>query len=100
MTDRDFELSRIPNYLHLKNLGLLNEARLEGLHGDPDALRASIGHADADLLEVRAELALRDARHVRPDAATLLGLAFTIDDAPFDGTTTCDYADFGHGVMS
>lgn len=80
--------------------GLLNEAGLEGLHGDPDALRAPVGGADPHLLEVRAELALRDARHVRTDAATLLGLAFTVNDAPFDGATTCDYANFGHGEMS
>src|SRR5882724_3583200 len=33
--------------------GLLHESGLDGLDRDPDALRAAIGHLDADLLEIR-----------------------------------------------
>jgi hypothetical protein len=80
--------------------GLLDETSLKSLDRHPDAFRAAIGHADPNPLQVRAELAFRDTGHVRADAATLLGLALAVYDAPFDGTTTCDYADFGHGGMS
>src|SRR5258707_208253 len=55
-------------------LGLLDEAGLDRLDRDPDALRAAVGQLDPDPLEIGAEFALRDAGHVRADAAALLGL--------------------------
>ena len=45
---------------------------------------------------MRISLALRDARHVRTDPATLLGLSLAIDDRPLDGTATGDCTDSGH----
>src|SRR5476649_2690319 len=41
--------------------GLLDEAGLDGLDRDPEALGAAVGQLHADALEIRAELALRDA---------------------------------------
>jgi hypothetical protein len=90
--DRGFQI--------ILRLGLLNQSSLDGFDRNPNPLGAAICETNADPLKVGPELALRDAGHVRADAAALLGLAFTVDDAPFDGTTTCDYANFAHGVMS
>ena len=81
-------------------LRLLNQPGLQRLDRNPDALGAAVRHADLHPLQIGPELALRDAGHVRADPATLLGLALAVDDAPFDGTTTCDYTNFSHGVMS
>ena len=74
--------------------GGMTEAELE----HAKVMRASVMSAsDLDALKVGAELALRDAGHVRADAAALLGLTLTVDDRAFDGTATGDCADSGHG---
>ncbi len=70
--------------------GLLDQAGLDRLDGDQHALRAAIGQADADPLEVGAELPLRDAGHVRADAAALLRLTLAVDDRALDGAATGD----------
>src|SRR5947209_7760975 len=58
-----------------QSLDLFNQARLDRLDGNPDALGAAVGGPDANALKIGPELALRDAGHVRADAAALLGLA-------------------------
>ena len=77
-------------------LGLLDEAGLDGLDRDPKALRAAVRQLDADPLQIRTEFALRDAGHVRADAAALLGLTLAVDDRALDGTATGDCTDSGH----
>lgn len=77
-------------------LYLFDQAALEGLHGNPDALGAAIGGFDADALKVRPEFALRDTGHVRADSAALLGLPLTIDDRSLDRTATGDCTNSGH----
>ena len=79
------------------NSGLLDEAGLDGLDRDEDALGAAVRELDADALEVRPEFALRDAGHVRADAAALLGLTFTVDDTALNGAFACDCTNSGHG---
>ena len=80
----------------MNRLGLLDEARFDGLHRDQHALGATIGQLDANALKVRPELALRDAGHVRADAAALLRLALTVDDRALDGAATGDCTDSSH----
>ena len=79
------------------NLGLLDQAGFDRLDGDQHALGSAIGQLHADALKVRAELTLRDASHVRADAAALLGLTLAVDDRAFDRTTTGDCTDSSHG---
>ena len=79
------------------SLGLLNQACFDRLDGDQHALRAAIWQLHANALKIWAEFALRDARHVRADAAALLGLTLAIDDRSFDGTATGDCTNSGHG---
>src|SRR5882757_3253618 len=76
--------------------GFLDQAGLDGLDRDPEALGAAVGQLDADPLEIRAEFALRDAGHVRADAAALLGLALAVDDRALDGAATGDCTDSSH----
>ncbi len=80
-----------------RRLYLFDEAGLDGLDRDEDALRAAVGGADADLLQVRAELALGDRRDVRADAAALLRLTFTVNDGARGWAFAGDCADSGHG---
>ena len=74
----------------------MHQAGLDRLDGDPDALRAAVCGPDANTLQVRAELARRDARDVRADASALFALTFTVDAGAFDRTPTSDCADTGH----
>ena len=76
--------------------GLLDQAGLDCLDRDPDALGPAIGGLDSDALKIGPELALRDARHVRADAAALLRLTLAIDDRALDGTATGDCTDSSH----
>src|ERR1051326_171889 len=76
--------------------GLFNQTGLDRLHRYPDALRAAIGSLDPDPLQIGAKLPLRDAGHVRADAAALLRLTLAVDDRAFDGATTGDCTDSGH----
>ena len=75
---------------------LFDEAGLEGLDRDEHALGAAVGGLDAHALQVGAELTLRDASHVRTDAAALLALTFAVDGAAFDGALAGDCTDSGH----
>src|SRR3954468_20976229 len=79
-----------------KGLGFLNQAGLDRLDGDQHALGAAVGQLDADALQIRAEFTLRDARHVRADAAALLRLTLAVDDRSFNRTATGDCTDSGH----
>ena len=76
--------------------GFGDQAGFDGLDRDEHALRAAIGELHANALQVRAELALGDAGHVRADAAALLGLTLTVDAAALNGTFTGDCANSGH----
>ena len=76
-----------------------DQASLDRLDRNPDPLRAAVGSLDADTLQVGTELTLGDARHVRTDAAALLGLTLTIDDRALDGAATGDCTNSGHGVF-
>ena len=78
------------------SLDLLDEAGFDGLDGDEQALGAAVGELHADALKVGAELALRDAGHVRADAAAFLRLTLAIDDRALDGTATGDCTDSSH----
>ena len=80
----------------LAKLGLLDQSGLDRFHCDPHALGSAVGGLDADALKIRAEFALRDARHVRADAAALLRLTLAIDDRALDGTATGDCTDSSH----
>ena len=62
-------------------LDLLYQPGLDGLDRDPLAADAAVGRANADALDVGPEDTLGLLGHVRADAATLFGLAFTVDDA-------------------
>lgn len=77
-------------------LDLLNQAGLERFDGDPHPFGAASCGFDADALQVRAELARRDARYVRTDASALFALTFTVDPRAFGGTSTSDCANAGH----
>src|SRR5688572_2516927 len=77
-------------------LCLLDEAGFDRLDRHPDALGAAVRGLDSDPLKVGAELALRDAGHVRADAAALLRLTLAIDDRALDGTATGDCTDSSH----
>jgi len=74
----------------------LNESGLDGLDAHEHAFGTAIGQLHADALKVRTELALRDAGHVRADAAALLGLTFTVDYVALDGALTGDCTNSGH----
>ena len=76
--------------------GLLDETGLDRLDGHPHALRAAVRGFDPDALQVGPEFALRDAGHVRANAAALLRLTLAIDDRALDGTATGDCTDSGH----
>ena len=78
-------------------LSLLYEPGFDRLDRHPNALRATIRHLDADALQIRAEFALRDAGHVRADAAALLGLTLTVDDLALGRAFTGDCANSCHG---
>ena len=75
----------------------LDETRLDRLDRNPDAFGAAAGELHLDALQVRAELALRDAGDVRADAAAFFALTFAVDDIALDGTFASDGADSGHG---
>ena len=77
-------------------LCLLDETGFDCLDGDPHALGPAVGGFDPDALKVGAELALRDASHVRADAAALLRLTLAIDDRALGGTATGDCTDSSH----
>ena len=81
-----------------KDLGLLDEAGLDGLDRDPHALRAAIGEFDLDPLQVRTELAGSQAGNVRADAAALLGLTLTVDDLAHGRAFSGDCANSCHDV--
>jgi hypothetical protein len=84
-------IGRLPMRLYF-----LDQTSLDRLDGDPDAFGAAVGGPDADSLKVGAKLALRDAGHVRADAAALLRLTLAIDDRALNGTATGDCTDSGH----
>ena len=79
-------------------LGLLDEAGFDGLDRDPEAFDGAVGEFHADALQVRTELALRDARHVRADAAAFFSDTFAVDVVALGGTFASDSADSGHDV--
>lgn len=59
-------------FLEEKILSFFNQSGFDGFHRHQHALGAAIGQFYADALKVRAKLTLRDAGHVRTDAAALL----------------------------
>jgi hypothetical protein len=79
-----------------KGLDLLDETGLDGLDRNENSLGAAVGGLDADLLQVRTELALGDSRDVRADAAALLRLTLTVNDGALGRTFAGDCADSGH----
>ena len=79
-----------------RTLNFFHQASLNRFDGHPYAPRPPIGGLDANTLQVGSEFALRDARHVRADAAALLGLTLPVDDRALDGTSTGDCTDSGH----
>lgn len=81
-------------------LGLLHHSGFNGLHGHPYPLGATVSGLDANALKIRPKLALRDAGHVRADAAALLRLTLAIDDRALNGTATGDCTDSGHDASS
>ena len=76
---------------------LLNEAGLESLDGNPDALDGAVGQLDADALQVRLEATLGGLGHVRADTAALLGDTFTVNDTARGRAFSSDGTNSGHG---
>ena len=93
---RSFSAAGLKKSVGERDLDLLDEAGLDGFDRDEDALGAAVGGADADLLQVGAEFTLRDAGHVRTDAAALFALTLTVDGAAFGGALSGDCTDSGH----
>ena len=83
-----------------KDLGLGDEAGLEGLDRNPLALDRAVGLEDADALDVRLERALGLLHELEADTAALLGLTAVNDSAALDGALAGDAADTGHGVRA
>src|SRR5690606_31801543 len=77
-------------------LDLLHQASLDGFDGDPQAFDRAVGQLDADALQVRTKLPLRDLGHVRADTAALLSDTFAMDDTALDGTPASDCTNSGH----
>lgn len=78
-------------------LGLGYETGFEGLDANIHALDLAGRKQDFDALQVRAELTFRRLGYVCSDATALLGLAFTVNDAPCRRAFSCDCANSGHG---
>ena len=84
-------------FLKKSNSGFLNQACFDCLDRNVHAFRAAVRQLYANALKVWAKLALRDAGHVSPNAAALLGLTLAVDDRAFDRTPTGDCTNSGHG---
>ena len=80
------------------NSGFLHEAGLDGFDRNPHALGAAVWQLDLDPLQIGAEQAGGQAGDVCTDAATLLGLTFTVDDLALGRAFTGDCANSCHGV--
>lgn len=79
---------------------LLHQSCLDGFNRNPQALNGAVWQLHANALQVRAELALCDFRHMRSNAAAFFGDTFAVNNAARDGALSSDGTDTGHGFRS
>lgn len=84
--------SRAGNMIRRSGLNFFDETSLEGFHGNPKALDATVRKFHADALKIRTERALRLLNELKTDTSAFLALTFVDDAATLNRTLACNCA--------